>query len=401
MLATLDVTLNDPGFKIAMALIGAGAGLLASQLGNVIMSSVPPQSTSEGGGLQGTAQNLGSSLGTAVIGAVLLASLATGFAERIAENPAVPAEARETIGATAEEGIDIVPVADVEQAAVEGGLTADQAAAVAADYGDAQLDALRLALGAVALAALLSLWFTRQLPTARSPRARSQRRNLTSVRCASLARDRETRPDHHERNTMFDITRTNVAVRNLLEVTENPRHRFLLQSYDRHRNLEMAGRYKEIFAPEMTVDEPFYRFNYLGKIFSLDGREQVEGIYRHWTETDQTTFYVEDEQLAVGDTMVASRATAYQQVSGAELAAEGVEADASAMYLAKSLTAMIWPYDDRCRMIGEDVWEFEPSVREFIKLAPEDVLTAEEAGKLLDPLIKPLPSFDEAVLAAA
>jgi hypothetical protein len=36
---------------------------------------------------------------------------------------------------------------------------------VAGDYGDAQLEALRLALGAVALAALLSLWLTRELPT--------------------------------------------------------------------------------------------------------------------------------------------------------------------------------------------------------------------------------------------
>ena len=58
-----------------------------------------------------------------------------------------------------------MPVAAVEQAAVEGGLTPDQAQAVADDYGDAQLEALRLALGAVALAALLSLWFTRRLPT--------------------------------------------------------------------------------------------------------------------------------------------------------------------------------------------------------------------------------------------
>jgi hypothetical protein len=32
-------------------------------------------------------------------------------------------------------------------------------------YGDAQLEALRVALGAVALIALLSLWFTRRLPT--------------------------------------------------------------------------------------------------------------------------------------------------------------------------------------------------------------------------------------------
>ena len=88
MLATLDVKLNDDGFKVALALIGAGAGLLASQLGNVIMSSVAPTQTGEAGGLQGTAQNLGSSLGTAIIGAVLLAALATGFSDRVTNNPA-------------------------------------------------------------------------------------------------------------------------------------------------------------------------------------------------------------------------------------------------------------------------------------------------------------------------
>jgi MFS family permease len=165
MLATLDVNLNDTGFKTALALIGAGAGLLASQLGNVIMSSVAPTQTSEAGGLQGTAQNLGSSLGTAIIGAVLLASLATGFSERITNDPDVPPAARETIAANTQEGIDIVPVATVEQAALDGGLSQAQARAVADDYGNAQLDALRLSLGAVALAALLSLWFTRRLPT--------------------------------------------------------------------------------------------------------------------------------------------------------------------------------------------------------------------------------------------
>src|SRR5205823_10404928 len=119
MLATLDVKLHDAGFKLALALIGAGAGLLASQLGNVIMSSVAPEQTSEGGGLQGTAQNLGSSLGTAIIGAVLLASLATGFSQRVANNPDVPAAARKTIVANTEQGIDILPVTDVEKAAVE------------------------------------------------------------------------------------------------------------------------------------------------------------------------------------------------------------------------------------------------------------------------------------------
>jgi Na+/melibiose symporter-like transporter len=166
MLATLDVTLNDAGFRIAMVLIGAGGGLLASQLGNVIMSSVDPSKTSETGGLQGTAQNLGSSLGTALIGAVLIAGLTTGFAERIADNPQLPADVRETIVANTEAGIDIAPVDEVEQLAQERGASEEQAQAIAADYGDAQLQALRLSLGAVALVALLSLWFTRRLPHA-------------------------------------------------------------------------------------------------------------------------------------------------------------------------------------------------------------------------------------------
>jgi MFS family permease len=165
MLATLEAELNDTGFRVALVIIGAGAGLLASQLGNVIMSSVPPAKASEGGGLQGTAQNLGSSLGTALIGAVLIASLATGFTSKVADNPDIPPDARETITANAQEGIDIVPVSDVEKAASEAGLTPNQAEAVATDYGDAQLEALRLSLGAIAAAALLSLWFTRRLPT--------------------------------------------------------------------------------------------------------------------------------------------------------------------------------------------------------------------------------------------
>jgi MFS family permease len=166
MLQTLEVTIDDTGFKVALGLVGAGAGLLASQLGNIIMSAVVPEQTSEAGGLQGTAQNLGSSLGTAIVGAVLLGSLATGFGERIADNPDVPAAARQQLVAEAREGIDILPVAAVQDAVAEAGLAPDQARAVAEDYGEAQLDALRLALGAVALTALLSLWATRRLPAA-------------------------------------------------------------------------------------------------------------------------------------------------------------------------------------------------------------------------------------------
>jgi hypothetical protein len=198
----------------------------------------------------------------------------------------------------------------------------------------------------------------------------------------------------------FDIKKTNIAVERLLEVTENPRHRYMLESYNRHRYLEMAGRYKEIFEPEMTVEHPVYRFDFFDQKLELDGREQVEGVYREWTETDQCVFYAESEELAVGDTMIVSRSVLYQQTLGAALVEEGVEADANAMYLSRARIAMLWPYDERCRMIGEDVWEYDTSERQFTKLEPAEVLTAERAGELLDDLIKPLPSFDESFLAA-
>ena len=99
------------------------------------MSSVDPSKTNEAGGLQGTAQNLGASLGTALIGAVLIAALTSGFVSRVEENPAVPPPVRERIAEAAEAGIPVVPVDDVEAAALQQGLPADQAEAIATTTG--------------------------------------------------------------------------------------------------------------------------------------------------------------------------------------------------------------------------------------------------------------------------
>lgn len=192
----------------------------------------------------------------------------------------------------------------------------------------------------------------------------------------------------------FDITQTNRAVERLIETTENPRHRYLLHAYNRHRYLEMAGRYQEIFTPEMTVDEPVYHFNMLGKKLTLDGAEAVRSVYREWTGTAQCVFYADDEKLAVSDTMVVSTSVMYQQTPASVLAAEGVPVDPNTMYLVKTAEHMVWPYDEQGRLIGEDVWEYDETVREFIPLQPEDVLTVDQSAKLLNPLIKPLPEHN-------
>jgi MFS family permease len=170
LVGTIDVELNETGFALALAFFGIGAGLMMSQLGNVIMSSAPPAKTNEAGGLQGTAQNLGASLGTALIGGILLAGLVDGFVARVQDNPALsPAVQQQLVGYAAENGLDVVPTGQVEQTLLDAGLAAPQAEAVASDYGDAQIEALREALFAVALLALASFWFTRGLPARAGP----------------------------------------------------------------------------------------------------------------------------------------------------------------------------------------------------------------------------------------
>ncbi len=164
LLATIDPKLSQPQFAIAVAVFGAGAGLLLSQLGNVIMSSVDPSMTNEAGGLQGTAQNLGASLGTALIGSVLIAALTAGFVTNIEQNPDLPDSVKDRVAQVAQKGIPVAPVDDVERAVLDQGVPAGQAEQIADDYGDAEIRGLKRAIGAVAVFALLSLWFTRRLP---------------------------------------------------------------------------------------------------------------------------------------------------------------------------------------------------------------------------------------------
>ena len=219
----------------------------------------------------------------------------------------------------------------------------------------------------------------------------------------------------------FDVTKLNVAIDRQLDVTKNPRHRFLLQAYSRHRYLEVAGRYEEIFAPDMMVMDPSYHFSQAGNEMVLKGQDQVKSLYRFWAETNQSIFFIESEEVAVADHFICSVATFYQQASGKglkegkllshlpgpishkilvkALSAKGFKPDDDDMYLYRMPgMQMVWPYDDRGRLAGEYQWEPEPSRAEIFKINPADVLTTEQSGKLLAPLIKPLPSYDETVL---
>lgn len=164
LVGSIQPDIDDATFACAMGLLGIGMGLLASQLGNVVQSSVSESARSEVGGLQFTAQNLGSSLGTALIGSILIGSLAFVTARLVAENPRVSTGVNQQVSTALEAGISFVSTDQAAAALQQAGVPAAEAEAVVDDYADAQLEGLRVALMAAAGIALASLWFTRDLP---------------------------------------------------------------------------------------------------------------------------------------------------------------------------------------------------------------------------------------------
>ncbi|MEI5585584.1 MULTISPECIES: MFS transporter [unclassified Agromyces] len=173
LLAAVDVELKVPAFGIGMFTAGAALGLLASQLGNVNMSSVGVEKSSEVGGMQGVFQNLGSSLGTALIGSVLIGALATSFAGTVAAST-LPDDVKQQVAEATEGGVELVPAASVQKIGEDAGLSDDEAEELQQAYGDAQLQALRIAFVGLIAIALAALLFSRGIP-AEAPERRKRR----------------------------------------------------------------------------------------------------------------------------------------------------------------------------------------------------------------------------------
>jgi MFS family permease len=166
LMSTISPSLTTPLFSISLALFGAGIGLVVSQLGNVVMSSIDESRSSEAGGLQGAAQSLGSSLGTALIGAVLLAGLTSGFHDRIRADSSIPAKVQDQIVKGTKDGVPMISQAQAKSGAKKAGLSADQTKDVVDSYSDAQIEALKKAVLAAAAFSLVALWFAGDLPGA-------------------------------------------------------------------------------------------------------------------------------------------------------------------------------------------------------------------------------------------
>jgi hypothetical protein len=162
LMSSLDINLSSINFGLAMFTVGAGLGLLASQLGSVNMSSVSEDKSSEVGGLQGTFQNLGSSLGTALIGSVMVASLTTGFLQSV-DSSNLPQSTKTTINSNVKTA-PIMPASQVETYAQQKGASNSEAQEISQIYMQSQLSSLKESAFFLVVLSVLVIALSRGIP---------------------------------------------------------------------------------------------------------------------------------------------------------------------------------------------------------------------------------------------
>ncbi|MFD7009750.1 hypothetical protein [Rhodococcus jostii] len=184
----------------------------------------------------------------------------------------------------------------------------------------------------------------------------------------------------------------------LIDSLTNPLHRKILINYRRHALLEVSGRYEELLAPTMTVAEPHYRIFEGGQGVILDGMDAVRNFYKSLADMDMLVMWTGKQKMAVNDWGFAGEAEFNQFVPGSSLGdnvfqfsdkdiAPESQYDADSYYLVRRTLAFVWPYNEKGKMIGENVYEDFHS-KAVTKVRDENVITAPRAAELLAPLIE-------------
>ncbi|MCP4359157.1 MAG: MFS transporter [Chloroflexi bacterium] len=149
-----------PSDLVLGALFGAGIGLIVSQILNLILSSVKQEQTAETAGLTSTFEQLGNSIGVALVGTVMLAALSVGLQDDISTSSQIPDEAKPTLMAAAEDGVQLMSSTQFETGLTEAGVSQEDVDTLAEIYAFARTDAFKAGVALLIYAGLLGLLFT-------------------------------------------------------------------------------------------------------------------------------------------------------------------------------------------------------------------------------------------------
>ena len=134
MISSIRPQADSALFTLAMALIGIGIGLAISQIGNVNLSAADQSRSTEIGGLQGTAQNLGASLGVAIAGTALFIALGNQLTTTVNSNPLITPALKAAAEAAQQRGVQVVTPELLASQLQKAGVSNDQIELLTADY---------------------------------------------------------------------------------------------------------------------------------------------------------------------------------------------------------------------------------------------------------------------------
>jgi hypothetical protein len=159
---------------------------------------------------------------------------------------------------------------------------------------------------------------------------------------------------------------------------DSARQRRMLDVYIEHVTAEVAGEFDRLMAT--MCPDPNFHIWVGGTDIGPKGRDAVEAMYRNMIATVSNFMDMDLHRILVDDSCIMKEYTQRKILSGRNLTtgtwvetlrAQGQDVDLDAHYLTKGRTLIILPFDDECRMLGEDGFTAGSSaVRE---LSPDEV----------------------------
>jgi hypothetical protein len=169
------------------------------------------------------------------------------------------------------------------------------------------------------------------------------------------------------------------VVESLLQKTTNPLHRAILENFRRHVHLEGSGQFDRIIAADMMSDDPVYRITWGANPVVVKGKQ---GVFDFYSSIGAQVLWNSEDLLAVNDWGIADELTFNQLLKGSDLRRMGYEADdPNAFYHLRSRQAFIWPYDEKARLKGENLYEDKTSVK-IERVDAADVITPEQVAQI-------------------
>jgi hypothetical protein len=140
---------------VPLVIVGAGLGLLVSQLNNYTLAPVSEERVSEAAGVNSAAGSFGLSFGLAFAGAIMLATLSFTFTAMAEDSSVLPADDQQRVAEVLEDDAQVMTNTQLDE------LLADEPEDVQAEIvrinTDARPRALQVALLVPLLAALAGL----------------------------------------------------------------------------------------------------------------------------------------------------------------------------------------------------------------------------------------------------